>query len=88
MSSFLKKARHFKPWCDTDVWIKCDGCGKAELVAENQSDRLFVNDFVHENGWRTMKDGNKWINICPVCKMALEEKKRADFIRKMTATGV
>ena len=67
MTAVLLKAKHYRPSCDLDLWLKCDFCGKMELVYENQSDRLLIHDYIKENGWRTFKAADKWYNICPSC---------------------
>lgn len=59
-----------------NIYAKCDSCGKTELVAENQTDRLLANDYFKENNWKTIKTAERWINVCPECISALESKKR------------
>ena len=71
MSTFLK--------LKCDLWVKCDICGHAELVEKNQTDRCAVNNWIHDNNWRTTKRGQKWINICPECIKAQEEKRRKEY---------
>jgi hypothetical protein len=71
MSSYVRKRRwRYTNGCDYDVIIKCDGCGRTEIAAEGQTDRLLVNGYVHENDWKTTKRNDKWINLCPDCKRA------------------
>ena len=65
-----------------DLYLRCDGCGKTVLCCKDQTDRLLANDYIHENGWRTVKRGAKWIHACPDCKAAIEAKKREEFIEE------
>lgn len=78
MSTFLKKSRKLLANGDNfDLWIKCDGCGKTAEVYAHTTDRVLVHDFIKQYGWRTLKAENKWLNICPECKKALEERKKS-----------
>jgi len=31
-------------------------------------------------GWLIAKEKGKWINLCPKCKQAMEDKKRAKWL--------
>lgn len=82
MSSYVSKRRYCHTnGCDCDVIIRCDGCGRKETVAEGQTDRLLVNDYVHANGWKTTKKDDRWINLCPDCVSALREKRRNEWLK-------
>jgi hypothetical protein len=63
-----------------NIYAKCDGCGKRELVAENQTDRLLANDYFREHGWKTRKTENGWVNICPDCVSAVYAKRRERWV--------
>lgn len=64
------------------VNLKCDGCGLMVCVAKNQTDRLLIHDYIHENGWKTMKLKGEWVNFCPKCKEAYYEKRREKLLEK------
>lgn len=74
MSSFVSSAG--------DLYLKCDGCTLTVLTDKGQTDRLLVNDYIRENGWKTMKKKNKWINLCPDCKKAFYEKRREEWLNQ------
>ena len=60
--------------------LKCDACGKQVDIAQYRTDRTLKNNYIRENGWRTMKHHEKWMDICPDCKKAFEEAKRELWI--------
>ena len=62
--------------------LKCDGCGITEDLYEWETDRLLANDWIKEHGWKTMKQGSRWINICPRCKKAFEDARRDHWIKE------
>lgn len=82
MSSFVRRRKYSLHGEDWDVCIKCDGCGRVELVEEGQTDRLLINNYVHEHNWKTKKEHGRWVNYCPDCISALREKKRAEWLGK------
>lgn len=48
------------------IKLVCDVCGE-------EADTAFFefNDAVHhkkENGWKSTKDNNEWIDVCPECQ--------------------
>lgn len=62
--------------------LKCDCCKNVVIISEGETDRLFANDYVHENGWKTTKRSDKWIHLCPDCKKAIEEANRQKYIER------
>ena len=60
--------------------LKCDVCGKQVDLFRHETDRTLKHDYIHENGWKTMKDHEAWIDICSDCKQALEDVKRQKWI--------
>ena len=62
--------------------LKCDSCKKTVDLFKGQTDKLLKHDWIRENGWKTMKKNDKWLDICEECKKALEEKKRQEWIAK------
>jgi len=60
--------------------VKCDACGY----------KLYTDTTGFEFGehmrtakakeWLIAKEKDKWLNLCPKCKQALEDKKRAEWI--------
>lgn len=68
------------------IKLVCDGCGFSPepSIFEGQSDRLIANGYMHEEGWQITKCKQKWIHLCPECKKAIQEKKRAEFASKYT----
>lgn len=63
--------------------ILCDGCGLKHDLYKGQTDRCLAHDWIKENGWKTMKHHGQWINICPNCKKAYEDAKRALWLKGM-----
>lgn len=66
--------------------LKCDGCGRLVDLYNGETDRTLANDYIHENGWKTMKDGGKWINICHDCVAAMQEQKRRAWVDSKVST--
>lgn len=60
--------------------LRCDSCGRAEDIAEKQTDRLLKHEWIREHGWKTVKTTERFADLCEDCKRALEEKKRQDWI--------
>lgn len=63
--------------------IRCNGCGLVKKLYKGETDRLLANNWIRENKWQTRKMFDKWIHLCPKCKEALLELKRADFLKKV-----
>lgn len=60
--------------------VKCDACGfKLYTDTEGQCFGEHIRT-AKQNGWLITKKKEKWLNICPKCKQALEEKKRAEWL--------
>jgi len=78
MSSFIRHG---------DLMLKCDGCGEIILLYKDQTDRLLIHDYIHEHGWKTIKRGMKWENICPDCLKALKEQKRNTWLKQEVSDG-
>ena len=49
--------------------LKCDCC-------------QIAHDWIHEHGWKTIKIKKICINVCPVCREALEAEYRKSFIER------
>lgn len=63
--------------------LKCDSCGKTVDLYKGQTDRLLKHDYMRGNGWKTYKHNKRWIDLCPECKTALEQKKRESFLMNL-----
>lgn len=63
--------------------VKCDACG-FKLYA-NIEGQLFGEHMriAKAEGWLITKEHNKWLNLCPKCKQALEEKRRQEWLNRM-----
>lgn len=76
MSAFIRKTKNPIPgYDDWDLWLRCDSCGREVLVYEHQADRLLIHGYIHSNGWRTRKTGDKWENLCPDCKDGKKQRE-------------
>lgn len=63
--------------------LKCDGCGNSVDLYKGETDRTLKHYYIKEHGWKTYKDKRgKWIDICPNCKTAREDSKRAMWLRE------
>jgi len=60
----IEKLRHDYQFDESTFSVECDDCGENEEVEGTFQDCL---DFMKNNGWRTKKDGNDWLNYCPEC---------------------
>lgn len=70
---------HYKS--DYGEWlngVKCDVCGY-KLYTDTE-DQCFGEHMMiaKQSEWLITKDNGKWLNLCPKCKQALEEKERAE----------
>ena len=63
--------------------LKCDCCRKVVDLYKNETDRLLAHDWIHEHGWKTIKIKKIWINVCTVCREAIEDEYRKSFIEEM-----
>lgn len=68
-------------WHSTAIFVKCDICTTTELVSgtEGETDRCLAHDWIHANGWKTLKYKGKWIQLCPECKTQFYQHKRNLF---------
>ena len=64
--------------------LKCECCRKVENLYKGETDRLLAHDWIHEHKWKTIKIKDIWINVCPICREAIEAKHRERFIESMT----
>lgn len=62
--------------------LKCDCCGKKVDLYKGETDRLLANDWIHKNGWKTIKIVNCFNQVCPECKAAIEERYREEWMNK------
>ena len=83
MSAIVKKS--FEHYGDYDLFVKCDACGKMELVYHDCTDRCAIHSYVHEHGWKTRKQGDRWVQYCQTCLEELEKAKREKWIAKQLA---
>lgn len=62
--------------------VRCDICGFK--LYTNTTGQEFGNHMrtAKASGWLITKEGEKWLNLCPKCKEAREDKRRADWLRK------
>lgn len=65
--------------------IKCDSCKRRQIVARNQTDITIAHEYMRMHGWQTLKINDKWINLCPWCKHALEEHNRERFLHDLAS---
>lgn len=68
--------------------LKCDCCRKVENLYKGETDRLLAHDWIHEHKWKTIKIKDIWINVCPICREAIEAKHRERFIESMTRSDI
>ena len=76
MSTFHYKDRFGEPLNG----VKCDACG-FKLYTDTTG--FFFGEHMKiakQNGWLITKDNDKWLNLCPKCKQALEDKKREKWL--------
>lgn len=62
--------------------VKCDACG-FKLYTDTTG--YFFGEHMRtakQKGWLITKSNNKWLNLCPECKQALEEKRRKEWLEK------
>lgn len=63
--------------------LKCDGCGTSVDLYKGETDRLLKHDYIKEHDWQTYKDKTaKWKDICPECKKARADAKRAKWLEE------
>ena len=64
---------------DTAIYVKCDICSITEFVngTEGQTDRCLAHDWIHKNNWKTVKDKNRWMQLCPICKEQFYQNRRS-----------
>lgn len=70
-----------------DLVLLCDGCGEKVLLYHNQTDKLLKHSYIKENGWKTVKLFEKWVDLCPKCKTAMQDAKREAFVSKVKEDG-
>ena len=60
--------------------VKCDACG-FKLYTDTEG-QCFGEHMRIAKGkdWLITKENNEWLNLCPECKKAREEKKRAEWL--------
>ena len=49
--------------------VVCDDCGEVEEIEGDFEDCI---EFINENGWQSIKEGEEWNNYCPDCKIKKE----------------
>lgn len=75
MSTFHYKGKHDEPLNG----VKCDVCG-FKLYTDTTGFEFGQHmRTAKAQGWLITKEGDKWMNYCPKCKEAKEEKKRRDY---------
>lgn len=62
--------------------LRCDCCRKVVDLYKGETDRLLANAWIHQNGWKTIKIGDKWNHLCPDCKKAIEDQYREEWMKK------
>lgn len=65
--------------------LKCDACGCSVDLYRGETDRTLKLDYIRENGWKMLKMGGKWLDICRACKAEMERKKRDAFMQEFFA---
>lgn len=76
MSTFRYKSGYGEPLNG----VKCDACG---YKLYTDTDGFCYGEHMKkakQSGWLITKDHDKWLNLCPDCKKALEAKKRAKWL--------
>lgn len=76
MSSFRYEGKFGEPLNG----VKCDICGfKLYTDTEGQCFGEHMQT-AKRAGWLITKENDKWLNLCPECKKAREEKRRTKWL--------
>ena len=71
----------YSAYTDT-LMLRCDVCRKTVSLYKGETDRLLKHDYMKENGWRCQKKEEKWMDFCPDCIAAMEQRRREKCIEQ------
>lgn len=78
MSIFYDK--HIDALC-----VKCDCCNEKRALYGGVTDKTWAHGWIKENGWKTVKIGARFEQLCPECKELIKRKKQESYLRRINA---